>query len=358
MLHKPEDQPFIFEDVFSGETTPGQSKTGQSAYFNSPADKSPNYPDILSDPQLGGSPFGIKKEIFEPAKDAKTFLFENPKNLAFPPSDSIASPVPPQATDEVSMLPIGNGEASQKQDNFSFIRTKSIVHGPEQVDMVVLVHGLEGAHFDMKNIKGYFASHYPEIHILNSRANEGITHQDIDLQGFNLAAEVKKNIFEMVSEGSLRSLSFVGHSLGGLVVRASLPYLKEYRHKMLTFMSLCTPHLGAISSGNRLVDIGMWYMKNFKSDQSFLQMAGTDNPSFAQTFLFNLSLDTGLSWFKNVILAASHQDKYVNFHSARMELTDELAKDPRVAKLAENLISTLLKTSKVIRVNFNYNHAA
>lgn len=334
LQHKPEHQPFIFEEVFEGrpkglnEQTPKQVSESFGGFGREDG--------VSGAKRENNSSISIKKE-------------ENSQNVL------ASSALPRESESSASFSEKLSGSGTQRR-SFSFIPSSSGTNPLKQIDMVVLVHGLEGAHFDMKNIKGYFASHYPELHILNSRSNEGMTNQDIDMQGFNLAAEVKKNIFEMVNEANLRSLSFVGHSLGGLVIRAALPYLKEYRFKMQTFMSLCTPHLGAISSGNPLVDIGMWYMKNFKSDQSFLQMSGTDNPSFTQTFLYNLSLDTGLSWFHNVILAASHQDKYVNFHSARIELTKELANDPKVAKITENLFSSLLKCTKIIRVNFNYNH--
>ena len=40
-------------------------------------------------------------------------------------------------------------------------------------------------------------------------------------------------------------ISFIGHSLGGLIIRAALPYLDFEFH---TFLTLGTPHLGNVTN--------------------------------------------------------------------------------------------------------------
>jgi hypothetical protein len=61
----------------------------------------------------------------------------------------------------------------------------------------------------------------------------------------------------------LSKLSFIGHSLGGLIIRAALPYLEKYKFKMHGFMSLCTPHLGYMYKPGKLFSAGMWVMKKW-----------------------------------------------------------------------------------------------
>ena len=39
-------------------------------------------------------------------------------------------------------------------------------------------------------------------------------------------------------------MSFIGHSIGGLIIRAALPHLAEYAPKFFTYISLGSPHLG------------------------------------------------------------------------------------------------------------------
>ena len=40
---------------------------------------------------------------------------------------------------------------------------------------------------------------------------------------------------------------FIGHSLGGLIIREGLKYLKNIRDRMVTFVSFNSPHLGCLS---------------------------------------------------------------------------------------------------------------
>ena len=45
----------------------------------------------------------------------------------------------------------------------------------------------------------------------------------------------------------LTELAFVGHSLGGLVIREGLRHLRFARSRFLAYISLNTPHLGCVS---------------------------------------------------------------------------------------------------------------
>lgn len=45
--------------------------------------------------------------------------------------------------------------------------------------------------------------------------------------------------------------------MGGLIIRASLPYLKEYQDIMHSFISIGTPHIGCLSNNSFLIDAGI-----------------------------------------------------------------------------------------------------
>lgn len=55
--------------------------------------------------------------------------------------------------------------------------------------------------------------------------------------------------------------SFVGHSMGGLIARASLKYMPELENKLGFYCSIGTPHLGYISGG--LTKTGLWMARKF-----------------------------------------------------------------------------------------------
>jgi triacylglycerol esterase/lipase EstA (alpha/beta hydrolase family) len=94
--------------------------------------------------------------------------------------------------------------------------------------------------------------------------------------GERLAHEVKDYIVNACVDVEISKISFIGHSLGGLIVRAALPYLAEYSHLFYTYMTLSSPHLGYLSSSGKLFDAGFWVIKNWKKSMCLTQLTMTD----------------------------------------------------------------------------------
>lgn len=145
----------------------------------------------------------------------------------------------------------------------------------------------------------------------------------------------------------LGSVSFVCHSIGGLIARAAVPLLPtEIRHKLHTYISFSSPHLGYGSTDvSGLVSTALWVLKKLKRYDSLEQLtlgnnnSGTrnfvtsskENPSGSGTtiiqtgsrlrdcFLYRLSGNGALQMFQNVVLVSSPQDQYAPYSSARIE---------------------------------------
>jgi len=83
-------------------------------------------------------------------------------------------------------------------------------------------------------------------------------------------------------------LSFIGHSLGGLIIRAALPYLDCYSSKMHLFMTFSSAHLGYMNS-SRLIDTGMWLMRQWKRSKCLQELSLADAPDIKDSFIFKLS---------------------------------------------------------------------
>ena len=83
-----------------------------------------------------------------------------------------------------------------------------------------------------------------------------------------LAEEVDQYIHDWCPGKKLGRISFVAHSLGGLITRASLKYLKGYKDKIHGFVSLAVPHLGYMYSKSSLVSAGMWLVRKWKKSTS------------------------------------------------------------------------------------------
>lgn len=108
----------------------------------------------------------------------------------------------------------------------------------------------------MRLWKNLLSVKYPDHVLVSMASNEDDTEQDILHMGLKLADEVKRVIKEWFPKDQFAKISFIGHSLGGLIIRAALPHLEKYRDKMQTFMTLATPHLGFLLSSSKVVDTG------------------------------------------------------------------------------------------------------
>ena len=86
--------------------------------------------------------------------------------------------------------------------------------------------------------------------------------------GYRLSEEVHQYIRESCPGSNLGRLTFIGHSLGGLIIRSALPHLEKYKDKMYGYLSLCSPHLGYMYKSSKLFSAGMWIMKKWKKSIS------------------------------------------------------------------------------------------
>jgi pimeloyl-ACP methyl ester carboxylesterase len=261
--------------------------------------------------------------------------------------------------------PIIFEEICLREDENSTSNTSKIIEMLEGSDaardyqgihLIVLVHGFQGNSFDMRLIKNNISYLYPDTLFLCSAANEDNTELEISGMGQRLAKEVKNYIAEWCSGTMLGRLSFVGHSMGGLIIRAALPYLEDYSAKMHLFMTLSSPHIGYMYNSSKIIDAGMWILKKWKKSISLTQLSMSDAERMEDTYLYKLSQQKGLSWFKNVALVSSYQDQYAPFDSARIQICKKALEDPKAkvyVQMAKNILSKV--TAKCIyRIDVNF----
>lgn len=94
----------------------------------------------------------------------------------------------------------------------------------------MFVHGFQASSLDMRSLKNYVALTLPNVMCLSSSANEDLTDGSIADMGSRLASEVKRYIQDWcyTKDGKtllLSKLTFIGHSLGGIIIRAALETL-------------------------------------------------------------------------------------------------------------------------------------
>eukprot|EP00744_Colponema_vietnamica_P009335 GILI01013284.1.p1 GENE.GILI01013284.1~~GILI01013284.1.p1 ORF type:complete len:369 (+),score=101.19 GILI01013284.1:46-1107(+) len=239
----------------------------------------------------------------------------------------------PMEVEDMSLHPRCNVHPILFEQRYSSAPKPNFTHRDHRayrgVHLLVLVHGFQGNSFDMRLMKNNIATLFPDSLFLCSSINEDHTEGDISVMGSRLAQEVNHHIAEWCPGSTLGRISFIAHSLGGLIVRAALPLLEEHASKMYTFFSLSSPHLGYMYNSSKLVDAGLWVLKKWRRSQCLRQLSMDDHKDLSQTFIYKLSEGRGLAWFSNIVLVSSAQDGYVPFDSARIEIGSKAENDPR-----------------------------
>ncbi len=96
--------------------------------------------------------------------------------------------------------------------------------------MIVFVHGFQATSVDMVLFRNLVWKHLPKVNCLISKINEADTHACIEQLGLNLANEIKLHLNSYFENRHdlLKKMSFVCHSLGGIIAREALKHLDRY----------------------------------------------------------------------------------------------------------------------------------
>ncbi|CAN6720378.1 unnamed protein product [Malus baccata var. baccata] len=186
--------------------------------------------------------------------------------------------------------------------------------------LVVFVHGFQGHHLDLRLIRNQWLLIDPKVEFLMSEANEDKTSGDFREMGQRLAQEVvsflKKKMDKVSRSGSIADikLSFVGHSIGNVIIRTALTGIKlltscfpiicswckilaivfadsimePFLRYLYIYLSISGPHLGYLYCSNSLFSSGLWLLKKLKNTQCIHQLTFTDDPDLQNTFFYKL----------------------------------------------------------------------
>lgn len=224
------------------------------------------------------------------------------------------------------------------------------------IHLIVFVHGFQGSSFDLRLIRNHAAMCRSNTFLLCSSKNESHTEGDISGMGLRLAKEVERYIRDWCPDGQVDKISFIGHSLGGIIIRAALPYLQSLSNKFQFLITFSTPHLGYMYNSSALVDAGMWFIKKWRKSLCMKQLSMSDASSPIDSFLYGLSLAEGIQWFKHIAFVSSIQDNYAPFESARIEVGPKAIDDSKgriYIEMANNILSRVT-AEKIHRIDVNF----
>ncbi|KAL3196144.1 hypothetical protein MRX96_015556 [Rhipicephalus microplus] len=231
----------------------------------------------------------------------------------------------------------------------------AIYRSSEPIHFVVFVNGLGGKSSDF-----FWAKRWMKLligapkHILIwSQANEQEqTFHEISVCGLRLAVEVASYLDNIGTTDF--KLSFIGFSLGCVIVRAALtcPQMRPYVKNLHTFFSINGPHLGVAYVKNRFLRFQISVLSKIHMKSSLKELTLQDSPDLRRCYLYILSQAPGLEYFKNVLLVGSSQDKLVPVNSSNIQhcpasVADKTVLGKTYDEMVKNLLGPLLKREDI-----------
>ena len=120
--------------------------------------------------------------------------------------------------------------------------------------LVICVHGLDGNSADLRLVKTYMEMAMPSSNLdfLMSEINQADTFLSIEDMTKKLVNEIIYHV--KTSDTNIGRISFVGHSLGCILIRSAIqkPELVALSSKFHTYLSLSGPHLGTMYNNSNL----------------------------------------------------------------------------------------------------------
>ncbi len=162
------------------------------------------------------------------------------------------------------------------------------------VHVVVMQNGMNGTVHDMRLLRAYIKTLFPSCVICSARKNQqGDTEDSLVKCAVRLAAEVDGFITQKVylSGCRLGRLSFIGYSLGGLIVRLALrhPLIHKHAAKLHSLITIATPHLGLAHGTSTLFDTGVFFIRKWRRSAALEQLSMQDETHRAACLLHLLS---------------------------------------------------------------------
>lgn len=90
---------------------------------------------------------------------------------------------------------------------------------------IVLVHGFQASRQDFIVLKNCLEIRF-KTKVFISTCNEGRTDDDLETQGKRFALELQRFLNDSAPSFNYK-LSFIGHSMGGIIIRTALCYLEK-----------------------------------------------------------------------------------------------------------------------------------
>lgn len=187
---------------------------------------------------------------------------------------------------------------------------------PEGVHLMVVVPRVLGANEEVRHFRNHLSVVLPDARLMTI-CPPIAADMDLHRTGVRFAIELSARIRGELEGKPLARLSFACHSTGGLIVRAALPWMKEFANRLGCFITIGTPHLGLQPAGLPLV-AWIWHLlRSMRASTLLARQLAVSEARFSQeALLFRLSREGDFARFRSVILVVAMDDWYIPQYSA------------------------------------------
>ena len=102
-------------------------------------------------------------------------------------------------------------------------------------------------------------------------------------------------------------------------MRSAIKYMYQISHLFDTLITISTPHIGISEKEGSYINKGISLVSGAKKLLAIKELYLEDNDDIRNTFIYNLTEDDGISFFKNVLLFHSSYDVFCPSNSSRIQ---------------------------------------
>ena len=245
----------------------------------------------------------------------------------------------------------------------------------QDLHVIFILHGYGGSPDDMNKVLELLSYTYPYVKCILIHKCYSNESKSLRFQANNVVEEMLNKLDQVQTEEQrpIGKISFIAHSIGGLVFRIAMndQRLSRYQSLYHLFLSLNVPHLG-ILFGNYKTDIGARLLSLIDKSIQIDEISLKDNKDLRKTLLYELSqnngrllfkiLMLGFDRFKYFLLFSSYQDTFIPFYSERAEMSPHIEQSSKeiavvISEMVSNFWSVLKSnacTTQVIKFNCEF----
>ena len=242
------------------------------------------------------------------------------------------------------------------KSSYKMKKNKDEMVDQDSIHVFILIHGLGSSYIDLLAIMNEISIALPNAGFIYVETIARVkSHSRIQKLAIDISNEIDEKLNEEFNIDKVSKISFIAHSLGGVLARAALPDLLDYRHKFFSFCTLSSPHLGVVDTQTH-IKVGTFFTEAWYDSFSVNQLRLADANTVKNTYLYKLSEAKGLEFFKHIYFFSSSQDSFVPYYSSRCQIFKEDLKRAHAKELYEmnhNILENCVNGITRVDVNFN-----